>query len=164
MQKLTTQLHTKSASKPIRGFAILLAVIIVAAVILLGTTITGIYQRQAILITSSEASTRAFYAADTALECALYHDDRENNFFPKSGAGNSIECAGDSSVSVNNCSTGSCDYTFTLDDTADADVCARVIIYKDSSGGEVITKMEARGRNTCEESDRQVERALRTAY
>ncbi|MEX2369296.1 MAG: hypothetical protein WD552_02820, partial [Candidatus Paceibacterota bacterium] len=111
-----------------RGMAILYAVITVAAVITIGASIVGIYQRQSLLVSSSEASSRAFYAADTALECALKWDNREEDEFADGAS--TIQCAGDNSVAVNSCS-GDCDYTFELDDRGSASVCAEVVIDKD---------------------------------
>lgn len=146
------------------GMTILYTVITIAAVITIGVSITGIYQRQSLLVSSSEASNKAFYAADAALECALEWDNRGEDEF--ADGANTIECAGDDSIPVGDCG-GSCDYSFELDDTADASVCAEVSIEKEVTGGvddPVATRIEARGRNTCQTNDRQAERALRTAY
>lgn len=146
------------------GFTILFAVIVIAAVLTLGLTITGIFQRETLLTTSSQASSEAFYAADAALECAMYHDRKENTFATSSAPGN-VDCAGASNVNVTKSgSSYPYEFTFRFDNTEGDNICAGVTVTKRISGGEEITQIESRGRDTCQENPRQAERALRTAY
>lgn len=92
------QTHTKQ-----KGFTLLFAVLISILVMSISTTIISISTRQIILSGTSRESQYAFYAANTALECAYYWDQRGDNFddnkfaFPlASGSSTSetLECAG----------------------------------------------------------------------
>lgn len=155
---------TKSASSnKAAGFTILFAVIIVSIITLLAATIAGIYQREARLRATSRASSVAFYNADSALECAMLHDRKTSAFATSSASGN-VNCGGDSVSVSGSGSSYPYEFTFELNDTEDANVCAGVTVRKSLNGGREITRIESRGRDTCNSSDRQAERALRTAY
>ncbi|MBP9669260.1 MAG: hypothetical protein KBE09_03135 [Candidatus Pacebacteria bacterium] len=72
-----------------RGFTLLLATLTSALLLLLGATIFGLIKKEIILSSLGRDSQFAFYAADTASECALYWDLRHNIFAtttPYSGA------------------------------------------------------------------------------
>lgn len=75
MKFLTT--HTL---KTRRGFTLLLAALIASIAIALGAAIFDIAQKQVVLSSTAKQSQFAFYAADTAAECALYWDIRYNYF------------------------------------------------------------------------------------
>lgn len=59
-----------------KGFVIMVAVLISSMLISIGAFITIIALKELQLSSSSKDSQKAFYAADSALECALYHDIR----------------------------------------------------------------------------------------
>src|SRR3990167_7483874 len=63
-----------------RGFTLLLAAIVSSIVLAVGAAIFGIAQKQVLLSAIGRDSQFAFYAADTAAECALYWDFRCNYF------------------------------------------------------------------------------------
>ena len=63
-----------------RGIALLIAVLISAVAIAVGAAIYSIVQKQLILTGLSRDSQFAFYAADSAAECALYWDNRYGYF------------------------------------------------------------------------------------
>ncbi len=65
-----------------RGFTILLAALIASLVLALGISVFSIAQKQLILSSTGRNSLLAFYAADTAAECALYFDMRGAAFDP----------------------------------------------------------------------------------
>ncbi len=71
-------MHMKNIRQ--RGFTLLLAALVAAIVLMLATAIFSIAQKQATLASLSQQSQYAFYAADTAAECALYWDIRYNYF------------------------------------------------------------------------------------
>jgi len=123
-------IFSNKKQKSQQGFTLFIAVIITSIVILLGVTIAGIMQRDTLITASSRASTQAFYAADTALECALRWDDRDAPEFADGAS--TISCAGNDSIPINSCS-GDCDFSFVLDDRLGANVCAEVSIEKDST-------------------------------
>lgn len=75
-----------------RGFTILLAALVASLVLALGISVFSIAQKQLILSSTGRNSQYAFYAADTAAECALYWDVRYNGFGTTSPSGVTQEC------------------------------------------------------------------------
>ena len=63
-----------------RGFTLLLAALVASIVLSLGSSIFVIAQKQVTLSSVGRDSQFAFYAADTAAECALYWDLRHQSF------------------------------------------------------------------------------------
>lgn len=63
-----------------RGFALLIAVIFMSAMLTIGLALGSLAYKQQILASTAIDSQYAFYAADSALECAL-HEDQQNNLF-----------------------------------------------------------------------------------
>lgn len=57
-----------------KGFVILFAILISALILLISSGIFNVVQKEVILSSYARESQRAFYAADSALECALYAD------------------------------------------------------------------------------------------
>lgn len=70
-------MHSKKRS---RGFTLLLAALVASVVLALGSSIFSIARKQVTLSSLGRDSQFAFYAADTAAECALYWDIRFNTF------------------------------------------------------------------------------------
>lgn len=62
------------------GFTLLMAALVSAVVLMLGSSIFSIAQKQIILSSIGRDSQFAFYAADTGAECALYYDIRFQSF------------------------------------------------------------------------------------
>jgi hypothetical protein len=62
------------------GFTLLIAALVASIVLSIASAIFSISQKQIALASLSQQSQYAFYAADTAAECALYWDDRYNYF------------------------------------------------------------------------------------
>jgi Tfp pilus assembly protein PilX len=63
-----------------RGFALLIAVIFMSVMLSFGLALGSLGYKQQVLASSAIASQYAFYAADAALECALYADQQQNIF------------------------------------------------------------------------------------
>ncbi len=59
-----------------RGFTLLIAVIFMSVMLSLGLALGSLAYKQEILASSAIQSQYAFYAADSALECALYADQQ----------------------------------------------------------------------------------------
>lgn len=74
------------------GFTLLLAALVASIVLALGSAIFSIAQKQLTLSSIGRDSQFAFYAADTAAECALYWDFRRNYFATTTPAGISPDC------------------------------------------------------------------------
>src|SRR3990167_3198528 len=79
-----------------RGFTLLLAALVSSIVLALGVSIFTIAQKELILSSLGRDSQYAFYAADTAAECALYWDVRHQAFATSAPSSFNIECDGES--------------------------------------------------------------------
>ena len=141
-----------TGNKPTQqGFTLLMAVLTSSVLLAIGAAIGSIAIKEAILTTSIRDSQKAFYAADAALECALYWDITRGEF---NNPNPNITCSGENPL-INKSGTV---YTFALDFGDDG--CANVRIDKDST-----TEIETRGYNTCDSnSSRRLERGLRAEY
>jgi hypothetical protein len=63
-----------------KGIALLVAVIFMSVMLALGVALSSLGYKQAVLASSAIESQSAFYAADAALECALYADQQQQAF------------------------------------------------------------------------------------
>ena len=63
-----------------RGFALLIAIIFMSVMLSFGLALGSIGYKQQVLASAAVESQYAFYAADAALECALYADQQQNLF------------------------------------------------------------------------------------
>jgi len=135
-----------------RGFVLLFAILITSIVLAISLGIFNIIIKEVQLSASSQESQKAFYAADTGAECALYWDIQGRAFATSSQE--SITCA-DESVMVGGGFIS--DFSLTLANGSCVDVNV------DKSG--VQTIVSSRGHNTCDINDpRRVERGLRVTY
>ncbi len=71
---------TRRVKQRERGFTLLLAALVSSIVLALGASIFAIAQKEVQLSSIGRDSQFAFYAADTAAECALYWDFRDSYF------------------------------------------------------------------------------------
>ncbi len=76
------------------GFTLLLAALVMSVVLSLGSAIFQIARKQILLSGTGRDSQFAFYAADTAAECALYWDFRFAYFAATTPAGVNPTCDG----------------------------------------------------------------------
>lgn len=117
--------HNKRES----GMALFIAIIFSSVVLLIGLTMASFGYKQAILSSSAVSSQKAYYAADSAMECALYADQQEA-LFTTNTAG-IIKCAGaNDSVTVSSIPKYR-KYTFSIRNIS-PDVCADVVVYKET--------------------------------
>lgn len=72
--------HTKIIRYNKRGFALLFAVMTASVLLTIGLSIFNISLKELLLSTASRDSQIAFYAADSARECALYWDIKQSAF------------------------------------------------------------------------------------
>lgn len=63
-----------------RGFALFISVIFMSVMLSFGLALSALGYKQQVLASSAIESQYAFYAADAALECALYADQQLNLF------------------------------------------------------------------------------------
>lgn len=122
-----------------RGFTLLLAALVASVVLALGTSIYTIASEEVSLSATGRDSQFAFYAADSAAECALYWDARSDihpNTFATSSASSpasAITCDG-ATVSVTkaaaSASSATSTFEVTLFDDTSAGYCADVTVEK----------------------------------
>ncbi|MCA9352049.1 hypothetical protein KC866_01535 [Patescibacteria group bacterium] len=151
-----------------RGFAILFSVLISAIILLISSGIFNVVQKEVILSSYARESQRAFYAVDSALECALYADIVGVNSPPATPfsvvapADATFDCGGDTITSSYLSSSGGTqdyEYPFVFRyyntyNTADHS-CAYVLVEKNERSTDltvVETRMTAVGFNTCVDS------------
>lgn len=147
------------------GFTILLAALVAALVLALGISVFSIAQKQIILSSLGRSSQYAFYAADTAAECALYWDARFG-YFSSTSPGGPLTCDGASlTVSPNTPPPGQPVYTMSFEYEPNG-YCARVGVTKDTINQSTV--IEADGFSTsCSEIDvssRALQRSVELSY
>ena len=166
------------------GFVLALAVLLSAIVLSIGLSVFNIISKEIILASSGRESHFAFYAADTAVECALFWDVKQGIFptssdsllygyevdeYGKSGLASCDEVSiiynADSNpdgIKVIDESPTAATSTFSFNG---AHYCALVTVAKYSNGETMGTTIEARGYITCVLSDPiRMERAIRLSY
>lgn len=70
----------QSGSRKERGFTLLLATLLASLLLILGTSMFSLVRKQVVLSAIGRDSQFAFYAADSAAECALFWDVRHDHF------------------------------------------------------------------------------------
>lgn len=161
---LTSCQAERLSSEKTRGFTLLIAIIITATLLLISTNIVALAVRQAFISDTARLSQEAFYAADAAMECALYwdvHNPSGNTAFDIS-TGSVVTCNKDANNSGNEWVVGGSSVSVMDDITFFPDgFCATATITKNGDG---TTLIEAKGYNTCGVFLRRVERAVRATY
>lgn len=71
MQSRIKHLNTRGGKG---GFVVLFAVILTTIILAIALGLADVSFREIVLVTSGEESDKAFYAADTGAECALFYD------------------------------------------------------------------------------------------
>lgn len=168
---------TLSDSDHKQGFVILIAVLVSSLVISLGAFIAGIAVKELALSTSGRDSQVAFYAADAAIECALYQDLHIEAFTASSSASGPVDINCNSSTTVivinndlSNANRGVSEFFVSFPDNAGDNVAyspyARVRITKSNIGTvDDETIIESRGYNVKDTAvSKRVERALEVSY
>ncbi len=146
-----------------KGFVALFTVLIAAVILSMAVGIASIALKQIVLSASATDANKSFYAADSGIECALYHDIKGlpgNSFEP--GGTFSFDCGG-SSINVSDTDgTGNFE-EFSLQVGPNNEYCAYVSVDKIGVSG---TRVVSKGINVpCgEESSRLVERAIQVTY
>ncbi len=168
-----------------KGFVLFIAIMVSSILISVAMFIAFIAQKELILAQSAKSTQQAFYAADSAVECALYQDFRKAEFRRNSNQvnfPNQISCAHGVLGIINylpNLSTatpsdGSSNGTAIsyyegslsddMNDTANQPY-VRVRVKKiDIDGPHEKTIIEAWGHNIKKNSTALVERALKVVY
>jgi hypothetical protein len=120
-----------------RGFTLLIAVIFMSVMLSVGVLFASLGYKQTLLASSTADSHHAFYAADAALECALYAN-RSGVFNPNCVAGSEPRMTCDGvEYPVCNSSDGAEDWDNASDPikiSLDGTHCADITVYKNSNG------------------------------
>jgi Tfp pilus assembly protein PilX len=153
------------STQPQRGFTLLIAVILASVTLALALALLDVAYKQITLAFAAKHSHYAFAAADTALECALYYDQKDDLFNYNSSNG-TLTCGGNT-VTVTYDNVSAPRYrTFTLPCAGGTGQSAVVRIYKwNPTDPSPTTAVYANGYNSCSTTDtRRVERGLKASY
>ena len=145
-----------------KGFTLFIAVLIGSLMLAIGFSIFNLSFKELLLSASSRDSQIAFYAADTGLECALYHDQKLRDFqITGSGSTASITCAGQTVSATRLSGSGVFSWGWALETSSG--LCAKVEVNKYTSPERTVIR--SLGYNTCADTDpRKTERGLRVIY
>lgn len=152
-----------------KGFTLLIAVVLAAIAVSITLALTNFGYKSLVLSGSSKDSQYAFYAADAALECALYHDSgnapSDNIFRYSTSPGTASFTCPPVTTTISAAGTygsGETKYStewFTIHSTR----CARFTVYKTANSARVY----AEGTNVaCSDvaNPRAITRAIRAIY
>lgn len=165
-----------------KGFTVLYAVLVSSLILSLGMGIVAITLKEVQLSGSGRDSQFAFYAADSGAECAFYWDLKGNYFatstVPAELNPSDMKCneqtltSNSWSDTVGNGDPTSATSTFHMymvtkpGGTGDSSQsCAIVNVNKYlNSADKIITVIDSRGYNTCDDNPRRLERGYRIEY
>lgn len=152
-----------------RGFTLLIAVVMTSVILSVGLALLDIAYKQVVLSSVARQSQYAFYAADSAMECALYWDQKFNAFaFDDSqySPTNTITC-GNTTLTLSTSKSGAT-RTTTFNTACQNGVTGSVRVVKSHTSacsGLSTNCIYASGFNTCNADDaRRIERALKATY
>lgn len=159
-----------------KGYTLLFAVMVSSLVLAVGISILNISKKEFLLSSSARESITAFYAADSALECAVYFDNI--GYFSDINSASLIKCVGNTISNISNNLPATISYDIKLKPVGEAGsqenaICARVVRNYDSTTR--VVEFISRGYNMgwkvngnsgrCDTpSPRRVERALRYIF
>lgn len=148
-----------------RGFTLLIAVILASVTLAMALALLDVAYKQVTLAFAAKYSQYAFAAADSALECALYYDQKNDTFnYSLSPAPGSVtvNCNGNTAVVAFDNTVSPRQRSFTLPCAGGSGQSAVVKVYKAS---DATTQIYANGYNSCSTTDvRRVERGLKISY
>ena len=158
-----------------KGFTVLLAALVASLVLTLGISIFSIAKKQVILSSLGRSSQFAFYAADTAAECALYWDVRFQ-LFSSTSIATTPKCSGlelglDPNVAP---ATPPYEIEFTLENLFQSSVpgeayagnCAKVVVTKSLTNPKTVIRADGFS-TTCADisvSGRALQRSVEIRY
>ncbi len=161
-----------------RGITLLVAVVLSSVMLSVALSLLDISYKQVLLSSSSRQSQYAFYAADSALECALYWDQKMGafDFSASSYLTSGLSCSNAgipqtitiwSAPNIDNAPNSSSADSTTRTTTffiscPGGGTAGKVTIVKVNSG---TTSLYATGYSTCSATDpRRIERGLKVRY
>lgn len=148
-----------------KGFVALFTVLIATVVLSMAVGISNIALKQIVLTASASDANKSFYAADTGIECALYHDMTSQVFDPILTNTETITC-GMNNITIQNQGQGNF-LEFSLPVGENQENCAYIKVNKTAEISPYTAVITSRGVNVpCDNSDlpRKVERAIEVTY
>ncbi len=148
-----------------RGITLYIAVTITAALVLVSFAVLNLTIKEISISASGRDSQAAFYAADSAVECALFWDlknptDPAHSAFATTTALQTIDC-NNSTITLTKVGATT---TFSMLFPPNQ-YCANVSVVKSYVSGSPKTKIESRGYNSCSITNtRRIERAVLVNY
>ncbi len=151
------------------GFVMLFAVTLSSILLSVALGVSNITFRELSFTTSARDATNAFLAADTAAECALFHDKLASSSFPidpPGGQATEISCASNTITPTFSGDADTASYDFVLYGVgSEGSSCAKVNVYKDRTQTPILVKITSTGYNVgdpeCNStSSRRVEREI----
>lgn len=147
-----------------QGFAMLFTVLIVSIILSLAIGISNVTYKQNLLSSIAKDSQVAFSAADDGIECGMAYDLSATyfprGFGPASIPTKSLSCgATNFTMDEANSSTSFIVFKQTVSDQTKP--CKSIVFNKTDA---VINKVQSRGYSMCQNTPRQVERALEVRY
>ena len=148
---------------PQKGFTLLIAVILSSVVLTIGLALLDVAYKQVVLSSTAKQSQAALYNADSALECALYYDQKFNAFdFAAPDAASTLLCSSTPVTNYSSVPDANKRVTIFTLPCAGTGVYATTTIYKYANGA---TTLYANGFNTCNSNDPvRIERGLKATY
>jgi len=140
------------------GITLYIALAVTGVLLLVMFAVINTSIKQLQFSSTANDSSKAFFAADSGTECALFWDVKSgSNPFATSTPLAPISCNG-SSVNLTR-SGATTTFSFT------SDPCITVSVGKSYSNGSLKTRVESKGYNTCDFTNaRRVERAIEVSY
>lgn len=159
-----------------KGFTLLIAIVTTSLLLLVSFVVMNLALEQTVIAISSQASQHAFYASDSALECAIYWDVKNpvsitgtSAFDPNSP--NDIECNGNNipitaTITVNGLvTTAVSTFNVALPDGCADVVVTKNITYVNGKPVDTQTQIDSQGYNTCDASSlRRFARGITISY
>lgn len=146
-----------------RGFTLLIAIILSSVTLTLGLALLDVAYKHVILASTAKATQAAFYNADSALECALYYDQKNNSFdYTSPAAASTLTCSSTPVTGYSTAQDSQKRVTIFTIPCSGGGVSATTTVYKYQTGA---TTLYANGFNTCAPNDpKRIERGLKATY
>lgn len=145
------------------GFAMLFTVLVISIIMSLAIGIANVTFKQNLLSSIAKDSLIAFYAADAGVECGLYYDFTVGLFpkdLPVASAPDTLACGNNTLSKVSDMSYTN--YIVYRENITDANKPCRNLVFDKTDA--TVSLVQSRGYSVCNNTPRQVERALEVRY
>ncbi|MFZ4500458.1 MAG: hypothetical protein ACOYMZ_03085 [Minisyncoccia bacterium] len=161
--KILSTFHFPLSTRRNGGFAMLFTILVISIIMSLAIGIANVTFKQGLLSSIAKDSLIAFYAADAGVECGLYYDFTVG-IFPEGlvaeSAPETLACGANTLSKVSDMSYTN--YIVYRENITDASKPCRNLVFDKTD--ETISLIQSRGYSVCNNTPRQVERALEVRY